>query len=609
MPIDTPRAVRAIAAGGCALALWLAPAVAPAAPSSAGVSPPAPPISPAARLNIEEHTLANGMKLVLIPQHLAPTVSGAWVAHVGSVNERPGITGISHLFEHMMFKGTHVIGTRDYEKDVRLIEEQERVQDGIRAELSKMRLAQRRGEIDDMTRPEARTPRYKELEARFDSLVAEQRANMIKNEFELVLQKNGATGINAMTSEDFTVYFETLPANKLELWFWIEADRLRNRVFREFYSERDVVYEERRRGVESTPTGKFEESLSATFWDASPYTWDVIGWPSDLANITKAQADEYYATYYAPQNLTAFLVGDFDPKAALALAEKYLGSIPAGTRPVPEMITAEIPGVAEKRFYAEAETNPSTEVRWHAVAFEHKDVPAVQVLAELLNGPTGRLQKNLVLGGGPATSARGMQDPRKYEGYFEVSAECKEGRTPEELEKAVYGEIEKLQKEPVSADELQMVKNRYLASTYRQISSNFQLVFRYALAEGRGTWRDADRIDQQVQAVTAADVQRVAQKYFTRENRTVAIWTRRGTRDSGSGAPEDPALAGLPPEAKAMARRMLTRIEGASDAAQIQQMLERLDQMGGQMPPEMKPALDIIRAKAQAKLNSLSNPK
>jgi predicted Zn-dependent peptidase len=238
------------------------------------------------------------------------------------------------------------------------------------------------------------------------------------------------------------------------------------------------------------------------------------------------------------------------------------------------------------------------------VAFLHQDVPALQVLAELLNGPTGRLQKNLVLGAGLATSARAMQDPRKYEGYFEVSAECKEGRTPEELEKAVSGEMEKLQKEPVPADELQKVKNRYLTSAYRQISSNFFLLFRYAMAEGRGTWRDADRIDQQVQAVTAADVQRVAQKYFAKENRLVAIWTRKG-----GGAPEDPALAGLPPEAKAMAKRMLTRIDGATDPAQVQQMMERLDQMGGQMPPEMKPALDLIRAKAQAKLNSLSNPK
>jgi len=586
----------------CGLALLLAAGPAPAASVRRGPAPTLTPVAPS--LPIEEHVLSNGMKILLVPQHIAPTISGVWIAHVGSVNERPGITGISHLFEHMMFKGTHVIGTRDYAKDVRLIDEQERVREEMRAELSKMRLAQRRGEIEDMTKPESRTPRYRELEVRFDSLVAEQRANMIKNEFNLVLQRNGATGINAFTAEDLTAYFETLPANKLELWFWVEADRLKNRVFREFYSERDVVYEERRRGVESTPTGKFDESLNSTFWTSSPYSWDVIGWPSDLAAITKAQADDYYAKYYAPQNLTAMLIGDFDPKTALALAEKYLGSIPPGTQPIPEMITAETPAVAEKRFYAEAETNPAADIRWHTVAFVHQDVPALLALSELLNGPTGRLQKGLVLGSGIATSASAQSDARKYEGMFQIQADCKEGHTPEELEKALYAELEKLQKEPVAADELQKVKNRYLANAYRQMGGGFMLLFRYVMAEGRGTWRDADRIDQAVQTLEAGDIQRVAQKYFTKENRTVAIWTRK----SGS-APEDPAIAALPPEARGMAKQMLTRIDGMTDAAQVQKMIERLDTMGAQMPPEMKPAMDLVRAKAQAKLNLLSNPK
>jgi predicted Zn-dependent peptidase len=601
----TPSSARGtVLRAGCALVLLLAWGSAVAAPATKSVSAPArAPAAPS--LPIEEHVLANGMKLLLVPQHLAPTVSGVWIAHVGSANERPGITGISHLFEHMMFKGTHVIGTRDYAKDVALIEQQEQVQDQIRAELSKMRAAQRRGDIDDMTKPENRTPRYKELEATFDSLVAEQRANMIKNEFEQVLQRNGGTMVNAVTMEDMTAYFETLPANKLELWFWIEADRLKNRVFREFYSERDVVFEERRRGVESTPTGKFDESLNATFWDSSPYNWDVIGWPSDLRNITKAQADEYYGTFYAPQNLTAMLIGDFEPGAALALAEKYLGSIPAGTRPVPEMVTAEIPSLAEKRFYAEAETNPSVEILWHTVAFVNKDVPALLGLEALLNGPTGRLQKGLVLGdAGLATQARASSDARKYEGRFEITADCKDGHTPEELEKGIYAQLERLQKEPVSAEELQKMKNRYLTDAYRQMGGGFMLLFRYVLAEGRGTWRDADRIDAAVQALTPADVQRVAQKYFARENRTVAIWTRK----AGAG-PEDPALAALPPEAKGMAKQMLTRIEGMTDAAQVQKLLERLDMMGAQVPPEMKPALDLVRARAQAKLTTLSNAK
>ena len=594
-PRASSGAVRCVAAGLAALA-----AVTCAAPVALAAPPPSTPAAPS--IPIEEHVLTNGMKLVLVPQHVAPTVSGAWVAHVGSVNERPGMTGISHLFEHMMFKGTHVIGTRDYAKDVQLIDEQERIQDEMRAEMSKMRLAQRRGEVDDITVPEAKSARYRELEARFDSLVAAQRANMIKNEFNLMLQKNGATFINAFTNNDMTVYFETVPSNKLELWFWMEADRIQNRVFREFYSERDVVYEERRRSYESTPTRQFEVSFDALFWDSSPYQWPVIGWPSDVAAITKAQADEYYALYYAPQNLTAFLVGDFDPKVALALGEKYLGAIPAGARTPPEMITTETPPLGEKRFYAEAETNPAVTVRWHTVAFVHRDTPALAVLQQLLDGPTGRLEKSLVHGAGIATRVTTATEPAKYEGYFEIQAECKEGHAPEELERAIDVELDKIQKETVGDEELQKVKNLYLTSAYRRISSNQMLLLRYAVADGLGTWGDADRIDREVQATTAADVQRVAQKYFQKERRAVAIWTRKG-------APEDPALAGLSPQAKSMAQGMIARIESADDPAQVQRILDRLDQMGGQVPPDMKPALDLIRAKAQARLDALGASK
>jgi predicted Zn-dependent peptidase len=590
---------------GAPLAVALIVTVAVAAPVLAAKPSRSPraaatPAVPSAGLEIREHVLPNGMRLLLVPRRFSPTVAGGWVAHVGSANERPGITGISHLFEHMMFKGTHVVGTRDIQKDLRLIEEQETLREEMRAEESAMRAAQRRGEIDDMTKPESKTARYKELEARFDALVKEQRDNMVKNEFNNILQKNGASGINAFTNYDMTVYFETVPANKLELWFWLESDRLKNRVFREFYSERDVVYEERRLRTESTPTGKFQESFNSLFWDSSPYAWPVVGWPSDVANITKAQADEYYSLYYAPQNLTAVLVGDFDPRRALDLATTYLGSIPAGTRAAPEMITTETKALAEKRFYGEAETNPAVTIRWHTVASRHKDTPALLVLSEALNGPSGRLQKKLVLGDRIATSANSSPDARKYEGAFQVNAECKEGTTPEQLEQAIHGEIERLQKEPLSAEELQGVKNRYLASTYRQLGSNFSVMLRYAVADGLGSWRDADRIEREVQAVSAADVQRVAKAYFTKESRAVAIWTRKG------GQPEDPALAALPPQAKQMVQQAISRLQGLKDRSQIQQMLGQMDQMGAQAPAEMKPAIDYIKSKAQARLDELA---
>jgi len=549
---------------------------------------------------VQEHILSNGMKLLLVPRHLSPTVACGWVAKVGSVNERPGITGISHLFEHMMFKGTKTIGTKDYELDERLIAEQEELQEQMRAEMRAQQAAVRRGEIEDITSPEAKTPHFRQLEAQFDSLVTLQRENMVKNEFDQVLSRNGASRLNAFTSEDVTFYIMTMPANKLELWFWMESDRLGNPVFREFYSERDVVYEERRLRVESTPTGKFMESFDSMFWDASPYSWPVIGYASDLPFISKQDADDYYARYYAPNNLCAVLVGDFDPDATVAMAEKYFGRIPRGEVPPPPMITTEPRQPGEKRFYGEAETNPAVTVRWHTAATVHRDTPALIVLAEILNGDTGRLKRNLVIEQSVATNARAYADGRKYEGMFEIEAECKDGFTPTQLEEAVHGEITRLQNEPVGEDELQSVKNRYLTRTWRRLDGNFFQMIRYGMSEAQGDWRDAGRIDEAVQHVTAEDIHRVANTYFAKENRAVAHWTR-----VAGAEPEDPALAGLTPRGKQMVNRSMERLEGMTTPGEVQEMLGRLESMGSRVPPEMKPALDYIRDKAQEKLAEL----
>ena len=210
---------------------------------------------------VETFELANGMTFLVVPRPELTTVSAGWVAHVGSANERPGITGLSHFFEHMMFKGSHAIGTTNIERDLEIIEEQETLQEQIRAIYRKQRERYRLGEIEDPFEAEARPAELIELEHRFDALVEAQRELMVKDEFDKLYTEAGASGMNAFTSEDVTVYFITVPANKLELWFWMESTRLLKPVFREFYSERDVVHEERRLRTESTPTGKFQRAL------------------------------------------------------------------------------------------------------------------------------------------------------------------------------------------------------------------------------------------------------------------------------------------------------------------------------------------------------------
>src|SRR5439155_26082858 len=209
-----------------------------------------------------------------------------WRAHVGRSNERPDITGIAHLFDHRMFKGTPTLGTKDYKKDLEIIAAQERIRDQIREEERKMRAEYRQGQIDDVLKPENKTPRYKELEKKFNELIAQQRDVLVKNEFDKIYSGAGGSGMNAFTSEDMTAYFVTVPANKLELWMWMESERILHPVFREFYAERDVVFEERRMRTESKPLAKFAEEFNAMFWESSPYSWPVVGWPSDIPAIS-----------------------------------------------------------------------------------------------------------------------------------------------------------------------------------------------------------------------------------------------------------------------------------------------------------------------------------
>ena len=491
----------------------------------------------AQQVPVVEKQLTNGMRLLLVERHDEPSVAGGWVAHVGSSNERPGMTGIAHLFEHMMFKGTPTIGTRDYRKDVEIIAEQEQLRDQMRQEERKMRVEYRHGDIDDLLKPENQTPRYRELEKQFDKLIAEQRGILVKNEFDKIYTGQGGSGMNAFTTEDMTGYFINVPANKLELWMWMESERLWHPVFREFYAERDVVFEERRMRTESTPLGKFAEEFNAMFWESSPYSWPVVGWPSDIPSISKAQADEFYATYYAPQNITLILVGDFQPGQTEALARKYFERIPRGPRTPPDVVTLEVKQVAEKRMDAEAETNPQVDILWHTVPFGHKDSYALEILGQLLSTRTGRLYKGLVLGSKVATDVYANQGSQKWAGYFNAGGEAREGHKPEEVEQGIYQNLEQLKQEEVPAEELQKVKNNFAAAEYRRLSANFPILMQLIRNDGEGDWRQINEAGPKIQAVTAADVKRVANTYFTKENRTVAIYNRK----PGTSAAPKPA--------------------------------------------------------------------
>ncbi|MHC4208476.1 MAG: M16 family metallopeptidase [Planctomycetota bacterium] len=549
--------------------------------------------SPAAAQHVEVESLVldNGMKFLLMPRSERPnSIAAGWAAKVGSVNERPGITGITHFFEHMMFKGTRTIGTRDPERDADFMHRQKAVKDRLNELIWTVQYERfRRGEIDDPWDAANDTDEMRSLRGQLRDLMEEHREVIVKDEYSEVYTRLGGSSMNAFTSEDMTFYIANVPKNKFELWAWMESDRLRDSVFREFYSERDVVHEERRLRTESSPTGEFREQFDAMFWQASPYAWPVIGWPSDLNSYTREAAEEYYATYYQPGNLVGVVVGDFEPAAVKPVIREYFGRLSPGPRRPPPVVTIEVEQKAPVRMDAECDCQPQVEVRYHTVPFNHRDSFALEVLAEILNGRTGRLYKAMIEGSEIASDAAAYQDSRKYAGSFSFSADVKGEATPRQLEAAWYEQVQQLQEQPVDERELQKVKNQIAANAYRRLQSNFFLMIQLGMYEAMGGWEYINESPARLQAVTTEDIRRVAETYFTTSNSAVAVYTRKA-----GAAPEDPDLAMLSDVWRPRVKQMLTQLKAVKDAGRLRMMAAMMQGQVGQASPEEDAAMRYI---------------
>ncbi|MBE9547819.1 MAG: insulinase family protein [Proteobacteria bacterium] len=540
---------------------------------------------------VSEHRLENGMRFLMVQRDGAPMISAGWVAHVGSANERPGITGISHLFEHMMFKGTHTIGVKDPALDDQLRAELDDLRNQMFVLERENRLKVRTGQADSMADTSLDSDEMKALREQFEAVIEKQRANIIKDQFDQIYTEQGATGMNAFTNQDMTVYFLRVPRNKLELWFWMESDRLSDPVFREFYSERDVVYEERRMRTESTPTGKQNEVYNSMFWRGHPYGWPVVGWPSDIAAITREQAENYFDIYYAPNNLTAVLVGDFDQAQALKWANQYFGQIPRGKQVPPDVVTLYMPLNGAFQYQAEVDAPPSTTLSFHTTAYGGEDHPALMVLADVLNGKTGRLHKRLVLQDQIATSAAASEDSRKYDGIFELRANGKSGVDPDVLKAVLLEEVEKIQADGISAYELEKVRNNLAADNFRRLEDNFFLAIQLLYYDGLRDWTSMETLMDRVKLVSREDVQRVAKKYLQAEMMGSKLYTRKA-----GGEPEDPALAEFSDEQKQMAKQMQSQLSSMPPEKQ-KEMLGKMESMRSQAPPDMQAVIDYVISK------------
>lgn len=461
---------------------------------------------------VREHVLANGLRLLVLERHDVPVATFITMANVGSVDEHVGITGVAHIFEHMAFKGSREIGTRDFAAEEKALENVDEAWEKVLLESNKGERADPRKVV--------------ELDKACQKLESEvSQKYVVNNEFSVIMEQNGGSGLNASTGVDSTQYFVSLPSNKAELWFMLEGDRFREPVLREFFKEKDVVMEERRMRTESSPFGKLLEEFLAVSFKAHPYGYPTIGHASDILHLRRSTAAQFFREHYVPNNLTVAIVGDVKFEDCVKLAEKYMGGLKRGPDYKP-VETVEPPQQGEKRVEVESPAQAIVGIGWHRPAASSPDDAVYDVISQLLSeGRTSRLHKTLVKEKQIAMQAGafGGFPGQKYPHLFVVYGLPSAGHSAEELERALLEETDRLAKEKVSDAELARVKTEARAGLIRSMGSNHGLAM--ALAENQtilGDWHEAFRGLRKLEAVTAEDVLRVARTTFQKKNRTVA---------------------------------------------------------------------------------------
>lgn len=456
---------------------------------------------------ITEFKLDNGMKFIVLERNQAPVVSFLTYADVGGANEPEGKTGVAHFLEHLAFKGTTRIGTKDYKAEKPILDKLDSLWQQIQS-------AKAAGKQQEVT----------QLQAEFQKVEA-QAAELVKqNELGQIVEKAGGVGLNATTSTDATRYFYSFPANKLELWMSLESERFLEPVFREFFKEKEVILEERRMRVENSPIGMMLEAFSDKAYTEHPYRRPVIGYDRDLRNLSREDVAEFFQTYYVPNNLTLAVVGDVKAAEIKRLAEIYFGRYPA--KPKPKDALPDEPKQTETREVTlRLPTQPWYLEGYHQPAINHPDYVVYQLIGSLLSeGRTSRLYKSLVEQQRIALTAQGFSGfpGDKYPSMMLFYALTAPGHSVDEVAQALQAEINKLKTAPVSAMELERVKTQARAGLLRSLDSNSgmaSLLVEYEVKTG--SWENLFKELEAIQAVTPADIQRVANATFVPENRTI----------------------------------------------------------------------------------------
>ncbi|MFM7576562.1 MAG: M16 family metallopeptidase, partial [Microcystaceae cyanobacterium] len=447
-----------------------------------------------------------GMKFIVLKRHQAPVVSFMIHANVGAVNEADGKTGVAHYLEHLAFKGTSRIGTTDYRAEQQTLKGMDQLFDQILA-----------AEAAGDTATKAR------LQGEFDQLAVRAAAYVDQNKYGQIIEQAGGVGLNATTGADETRYFYSLPANKLELWMSLESERFLKPVFREFYKEQQVILEERRMRTENSPIGQMVEAFLDQAFTKHPYRRPVIGYDQDIRNLTRQDIEDFFQTYYGPNNLTVAIVGNVNPEEVKRLAETYFGRFPQKPKP-PALTVVEPSQTAPKSVTLTLPSQPWYLEGYHRPALNDPDNAVYEVMATIMSsGRTSRLYQSLVEEQQVALIAQGDNGfpGDKYPNVMLFYAQTAPNATVEQVARSLQAEVNRLKTEPVSDQELERAKNLLQASLLRSLDSNqgmARLLAEYQVKTG--DWRNLFQQLAAIAAVTPADIQRVAQKTFTEENRT-----------------------------------------------------------------------------------------
>jgi predicted Zn-dependent peptidase len=456
--------------------------------------------------------LDNGLTVLICERPEAPVFSFYTHVDAGSTQDPYAETGLAHMFEHMAFKGTDTIGTKDYPAEKVALAKVETVY----AEYIRER--DKRVGRDDQ--------KVKQLEKTWQDSIAKAQKYVIPEQFTEILESNGGEDINASTDYDETNYFYSLPANRLELWAYLESDRFSHPVLREFYKERNVVIEERRMRTDSNPIGRLIEQFTTAAFQAHQYHRPTIGWMSDLNSFSATDAQKFFDKYYVPSNMVVAVVGDVKPAEAMPMVEKYFSKIPSHEKP-DERTTTEPPQNSERRVILTESSQPFYIEGYHRPDYRSPDDAVYDAIADLMSeGRTSRLYRALVRDKKIASDSAGLANypGTKYPQLFAFYAVPMPGHKPVEMGDAIHAEIEKIKTQDISDDELKMIKTRAKANLIRGLGDNSGLAFQLGMAEARyGDWRELFRQVDRIEKITKADIRRVANETFKDNNRTVGI--------------------------------------------------------------------------------------